>query len=1252
MAVESVLTFAAEGILTKLTSLAAHEISLAWGFKAELNRLRETLSTIEGYLADVPQKPQDQGGSLKKWVTNLTRLAQDADDVLDEFNYELLRRNVEIRNHMKKKVLNFFSLSNPVAFRLKIAHKIQKINASLVDLKSEAPVIGLVSRQIDAAPQGIRGRIQTDSFPEKDGIIVGREEVVSNIVTTLTNSNINQENIAVMAIVGMAGLGKTTLAKSVYNDDSKYFEKRMWVCVSDPFNINVILICMLESLNPSKATVRENQDALLKYLEEELRAKRYLLVLDDVWNEDSEKWESLMSYLSKLNSAPGSKIIVTTRSGIVASLTETLPRPELKLLSTDECWSVLKHAACSDGSSDIPLGLERIGREIAKNCEGLPLMAKVLGGILLSKKTPAEWSEVKNNRIWDLPKAEDRIMSVLKLSFDNLESPALKQCFSYCSAFMKDAEMERDDLIQLWMAQGFLHPSPKKSNLEMEDIGNEYFDILFQSSLFQNATVDDDDIVTECKMHDLVHDLAERVSETESMMLDFHKNEDVATPIIERIPEGSSGKLRSLFSNAEAQLGNMLPWFKALRVLKLCGACIEELPSSIGKLKHLRYLNISFTKIKRLPNSVGKLYNLQTLRATNCDLEEFPKDVQNLINLRHVYCDEGVKFPAGVLGRLTLLRTLPYEVMGREIKELAALNQLKGKLIICNLEDVRNGDEASKAKLEEKKNVRCLLFEWSENRSITNNNEEDVLEGLQPHSELERLEIQYFMGTKFPSWMIKLDNLKQIKLNGCNRCEEVPTLGHLSHLTVVWIQGCSGLQSIPDLNLFTSLRDLRIESCERLESLVSSGPINVELLNITGCSGVQSIPDLNLFTSLSMFNIQSCDRLESLVSSGPINVKHMFNIQSCDRLESLVSSGPINVGHMFNIQSCDRLESLVSSGPINVGHMFNIQSCDRLESLVSSGPIDVGHMFNIQSCDRLESLIKKFGEQWAHQCEVHEYTLQHWGNFTSHHLVAFSSDHHPILIASDGPQGDKARGPRGRRRFQFEEVWTTEVDCEEVVRQSWQNAVSPLSNIDNCASNLSRWCAEKGGQVPKKVKELQLRLASLQSDEPSMQTFHTRSLIETELDKCLEQEEIYWHQRSRVQWLQHGDRNTSFFHKQATSRRKKNALVGILDENDRWQREYDKIGNLTSLIYLDIRDCKNLMYLPTVDVMQRLTTLYKLLISGCPLLEERCAKESGPEWHKISHIIILREESESSSDDSTHSKPHQTSTVLNCSCFS
>ncbi|CAL8993088.1 unnamed protein product [Prunus brigantina] len=195
----------------------------------------------------------------------------------------------------------------------------------------------------------------------------------------------------------------------------------------------------------------------------------------------------------------------------------------------------------------------------------------------------------------------------------------------------------------------------------------------------------------------------------------------------------------------------------------------------------------------------------------------------------------------------------------------------------------------------------------------------------------------------------------------------------------------------------------------------------------------------------------------------------------------------------------------------------------------------------------------------------------------TYHLVAISSDHHPILIAPDNPQGVNARHPRGRRRFQFEEAWTTEVDCSEVVRHTWQNRVSPIRNIAHCASSLLRWSARKVGQVPKRVKELRFRLANLQSKEPSSQNLHSRTLVETELDKCLEQEEIYWQQRSRVNWLRYGDRNTSFFHKQATSRRKKNALVGILDDHNRWQQDHDTIGGVfveffTSLFTSDTSD--------------------------------------------------------------------------------
>ncbi|CAL8991940.1 unnamed protein product [Prunus brigantina] len=460
MVVETLLTFATEVILTKLTDRAFHEISVALGYEAELRELNESLSILQDFLGDAAEKAQDGGKAVERWVKKLKDIADEAEDVFEELNYERLRGEVEPHNGRGKQILNLFSTSNPLFSpqNENMAHRIKKINASMEELKKDAAFVGLIAiaKKKDATPQRIREDRETNAFIGKDEIIIGRKDAVSDIVTTLTNSNMNQEDLSVMAIAGMPGLGKTTLAKSVYNEGAidVYFNQKLWVCVSNTFNVNSILTAMLELL--SEMVAATSQQALLTHLRKKLSGKRYFLVLDDVWNEESEKWESLMSCLSKLNSAPGSKIIVTTRSGRVASLTETLPRPELKLLSTDECWSILKHAACSDGS------LERIGREIAKKCEGLPLMAQVLGGILRSKKTPAEWSEVKDNRIWDLPKTEDRIMSVLKLSFDNLESPALKQCFSYCSVFKKDAVMERDDLIQLWMAQGFLHPSEKK----------------------------------------------------------------------------------------------------------------------------------------------------------------------------------------------------------------------------------------------------------------------------------------------------------------------------------------------------------------------------------------------------------------------------------------------------------------------------------------------------------------------------------------------------------------------------------------------------------------------------------------------------------------------------------------------------------------------------------------------------------------------------------------------------------------------
>ncbi|TQD95440.1 hypothetical protein C1H46_018925 [Malus baccata] len=1335
MAAEVVLTFAAEGILNKVLSLAAQPFSLAWVFEAELRKLQDSFTSIELLLNNVAE-PQDR--PIEAWVKKLKDVAHDAEDVFDELQYEGYRHKVEIQNHMKKKVLNFFSLSNPLAFRLKMAHKIQKINASLVDLKSEASLLELVSKNKDPT-RGNRWDRQTHSLIGKDERTVGREDDVSKIVTTLIDSKYNQENLAVMAIVGMGGLGKTTLARSVYNKDSihNFFEKRIWVCLSNTFDVTLILHRMLESLILTKGPSKDNQNAILTKLHEELKDKRYLLVLDDVWNENAKNWKDLMECLSKLKSAGGSKIIVTTRSLKVALISEKLlPRHKLEELSVDECWSIVKNKVFSNSSAP---EFEEIGKEIAENCGGVPLVAKVLGGILRTKKSIEEWSSFKNSKIWNnLLKEEDIIMPVLRLSFDNLESPSLKQCFAYCSIFEKDFEIQRENLIQLWMAQGLLRASHDESK-DMEDTGNEYFDILLQSSLFQDATMSDNGTVSKCKMHDLVHDLAELVSKSESLKGDLCGKDNtleirhvarVSTSTLENIPARSAGKLRSLFSDNGEVPANILPRFKALRVLNLWNANIEELPVSVGRLKHLRYLDISETRFKALPKSIGKLYNLQTLRAVNCALEEFPKELQNLINLRHIYFDEGIKFPQGI-HRLTCLQTLPYfyvgNEIGRRIEELAGLKQLKGELIVCNLQLVKNGEEAKKAKLEDKTKIRHLSFNWTANRSTTNNNEEDVLEGLRPHRELESLSIENFMGNKFPPWMMSgsllLNSLKRIQLLGCDKCEGVPPLGHLPSLTELKIRGMANLKCVgvefygydlvhnvattseEVITLFPALKVLYISECGDLNEWKQAPTMSrkkvvvfpcLEMLTVENCSKLRNAP--SHFPCLQKLEMSSCDSRTPIeeISSG-LTTLTSLEIRSIKELTCLPRRILKKNNNLYSlvIKKCDDLTCITPDVVGSCGSLkkLAIWNCDKLRHLPDGlDTLPLLEELIIERCPSLELIPIEQG-----MASLRELKIEDCGRLSRlpSELKNCTSLQQLSIKKCDGLSGPLNLGANCNGLSGTLSVWASLVelrieDCNNLtsiemkgsgsltaslqkLRISFCNELTSIPALPQQCPSLQyldiiycpklSWVGVKSRRVEKEEKCISLQSTSdlrtmtslrqlfiincerLESWVSSLQfplSLETLSIVKIpnlqilpSLDhlNSIRYLEIggFWEEldsfpdfevgslmhltklwlygwpklKSLPQQIQHLTSLTylSVYHFEG---------VETLPE---W------LGSLTSLTYLAIEDCKNLKNLPSVQAMQRLTKLHTLYISGChPLLNERCRRDSGADWPKISHI--------------------------------
>ncbi|XP_022761465.1 putative disease resistance protein RGA3 [Durio zibethinus] len=990
---EALLGFVIEAALSKVISLANEQINLAWGFKKDLTRLRDSLTMIQAVLQDADGR-QVRDKAVQLWLERLRDIAYEANDVLDDFAYEILRRKVKNQNQLKKKVC-YFPFFKPVSVSFRFAKKIKKINGSLVQIKSDAAGFGLRVGNMDRVSQ-ISRDYETDSILDSE--VVGRKDDVSKIVNMLISLS-GQHGVSVISIVGMAGIGKTTLAKSVCKEveEKNIFDVIIWVCVSDNFTDQKILGGMLESLDRTAGGL-SNINAIIQNLRKELEGQRFLLVLDDVWNEDREKWGRLKSRLSKINNNANS-VVVTTRSQNVASVMETLSlhTHHLEKLSDDECWSIIKERAFGKRGGLVSSDLKDIGMEIARKCGGVPLVASILGGTMGLKLEKDTWLSIKNSDAWKLGN-NNEILPTLKLSFDNLPF-CLKQCFAYCSIFPQDHEIERDQLIQLWMAQGFLQPSaesrPYEGSLaEMEDIGNKYFNDLLSNSLFQDAERDAYGNITTCKMHDVVHELALSVSKSETLTLKTdcvgdlshvrHLNFINEGEMIPKVSGATPQKLHSLFSKFDVY-PNFPGEFRSLRVLNFEGAFIEELPASLGRLRHLRYFDISWTNIRALPESITKLYNLQTLRFMCCFcLQNLPKGMRDLVSLRHIFFNDPMLMPLEI-GQLTCLQTLPLFSVGTEmgnlIEELGSLSQLRGELKISNLEYVRDNEEAKRAKLQEKTRIYKLELVWRSQRE-GGNNDEDVLGGLQPHSNLKSLTITGYAGENFPSWMLTktndvdsllLHNLVDLKLINCRNCKNIPTIGQLCNLKVLTIDGMENVKYIGTefylnssrcegqkaLSLFPALRKFTLKEMSSLEKLVEEveaamiGREQVvvfpclEELIIWRCPKLQSIPVMSGFSSLQKLDVRWCERLSSIGDglSASTYLKEL-SIWECSNLMSIPCLNMLCSLTKLEISGCEGLTSLPSGLCLCTSlEVLRICNCPSLISV----PEDLGKLQSLRS---------------------------------------------------------------------------------------------------------------------------------------------------------------------------------------------------------------------------------------------------------------------------------------------------------------
>ncbi|CAL5422961.1 unnamed protein product [Camellia sinensis] len=946
-------------ILKTLNSLVLKEFGTAWGLKTELEKLESTLSTIQAVLQDAETK-RGKSEALKNWLRKLNDAAYDADNLVDEFMIEAQRRRMDSERGIKPQVSAFFSLRNRLIFRLKMGHKIEDMRDRLDAIAGEKSKFHLREGVVETEEDRVMERGQTSSLVHELEIYGRTDEKEMIIEKLLNNSSDRDDDVSVYAMCGMGGLGKTTLAQLVYNDGrvESYFELRIWVCVSVDFDVERLTRAILESIEGGGCSI-SNLDPLLRRLQEKLFGKRFLLVLDDVWNEYHEKWDRLKNALKC--GAKGCTVIVTTRIQKVALIMATLPIHHMARLSDDDSWSLFKRRAFGNERREENLQLDLIGKEIVKKCKGLPLAIKALGSLMQFKRSESEWLSMKESEIWDLPDDGSGILPSLRLSYVALP-PHLRQCFAYCCIFPKDHMMEKDMLIQLWMANDFI-PSKGKTTLH---IGNEIFKDLVWRSFLQDVEENEDGTIV-CKMHDLMHDLAQSIMRNECSIMEYHEGM--------KIPE----KIRHLSLNIG--IGEMVPWNeivsevpslrslilscwekdsspfmskqKYLRVLDF-GENVHKLPMSISNFYHLRYLNLSKSDIKILPESTSNFQNLQTLKLKYCyQLCKLPKRMKHMRNLTYLDitgCHSLSSMP-DKMGQLTCLQRLSTFIVGQDegyqIGELKELN-LGGTLIILGLENVRNSEDAKKANLKGKHDLISLELCWSDEENRPKNVEE-VLKSLQPNSNLKKLSIHFFQGSKFPNWMLGLvlKNLVEISLGGCERCEHLPPLGKLQSLKILIISGMDSLKYVnhgdygDGESSFPALKTLKFYEMPSLEewTVVDRGEIFPCLLAlvISRCPKLTKLPFL---PALERLAIDKGNVLKILPDGLPGNLKaleflkldFMYNLKTLsNQLDNLFA---LKFLHLYH---CLELENLSGLKNLNSLQTLHIWECNSLTSLPVQG---------------------------------------------------------------------------------------------------------------------------------------------------------------------------------------------------------------------------------------------------------------------------------------------------------------------------
>ncbi|CAD6262208.1 unnamed protein product [Miscanthus lutarioriparius] len=623
------------------------------------------------------------------------------------------------------------------------------------------------------------------------------------IIDGVKNEEYFSDGLVVLPIVGPGGIGKTTFTQHIFNEVKGHFEVPIWLCVSLNFNASRLAQEAVKIILEVDGENKKGSDQ--ERIEQRLKAKRFLLVLDDMWTCHEDEWKKLLRSFRR-GGEKGNMIIVTTRIPEVADMVKTIDCP-IKMDRLEDKDFMDFFEACVFGHQkaweDHP-ELRDVGEKIVSNLKGFPLAAKTVGRVLRNQLTLDHWTRVLESKEWELQTNENDIMPALKLSYDYLPFD-LQRCFSYCSLFPEDYEF-----------------GMKVSSYECITIlSSNVRSIQIPTSVRHLSIIIDDKEVENKENFDNF--------KTELRELDKRLNtENLRTLMLFGRHHGSFAMIFGhLFRNANA-----------LRAIYLSEASyiVEDVLNNFSKLVHLRYLRIKSKYMEDicLLSSLSRLYHLQVI-----DLQEWERcsgsvrDINNLVKLRHFLVPKDRLQLHSIIvevGKLKLLQELrSFEVgkesKGFELSQLEQLSELGGSLAIGNLERTQTTKEASEAKLIHKNRLHKLTLEWDVNRPNKDPaHEANSLEVMKPHSNIRGICIRGHGGTNCPKWLgedLFVKNLESLRLDDVS-WKHFPPIGELwmvnEHALSFSHSTCCQQQKEANMKWFPRLRELKIKKCPKLLS--------------------------------------------------------------------------------------------------------------------------------------------------------------------------------------------------------------------------------------------------------------------------------------------------------------------------------------------------------------------------------------------------------------------------------------------------